>query len=88
MRILVLEEVAIGDSGDRSIGHTIEEICRPRCRDLNFRGAAEQLNLTRPALNQHIRRLEQEIGMALFERNCRGVALTATGAELSNESSK
>ncbi|WP_245304773.1 LysR family transcriptional regulator [Rhizobium multihospitium] len=48
--------------------------------DLHFRRAAERLNLTQPALSQRIRVLEEEVGTTLFERDRRGVALTAAGA--------
>ncbi|MBV7485395.1 LysR family transcriptional regulator [Bordetella sp. BOR01] len=49
---------------------------------LNFRGAAQQLHLTQPALSARIQNLEDEIGTALFVRDRRHVALTAAGAAL------
>ena len=48
--------------------------------DLHFRRAAERMNLTQPSLSQRIRALEVEVGATLFERDRRGVALTAAGA--------
>ncbi len=50
-------------------------------RELHFRRAAAQLNLSQPALSQRIRSLEQIVGVPLFERNQRNVALTPAGKE-------
>ena len=41
--------------------------------------AAERLHLTQPAVSQHIRALERELGVALFERRRSGVTLTPGG---------
>ena len=46
---------------------------------LNFRRAAERLHMAQPPLSVAIRKLEEEVGAALFERQARGVALTAAG---------
>lgn len=46
---------------------------------LNFRKAAQKLNIVQPALSASIRRLEEEIGTPLFERTTRQVRLTASG---------
>ncbi|HEU00956.1 MAG TPA: LysR family transcriptional regulator, partial [Aurantimonas coralicida] len=48
-------------------------------RHLNFRLAAEELNLTQGAVAQQVRRLEADLGQVLFHRKARGLALTETG---------
>lgn len=48
-------------------------------RHLNFRLAAEELNLTQGAVAQQVRRLEAELGVTLFHRKPRGLALTEAG---------
>ncbi len=48
-------------------------------RHLNFRLAAEELNVTQGAVAQHIRGLEADLGVKLFERLPRGLALTHAG---------
>lgn len=49
---------------------------------LHFGTAAQRLNLTQPALTKQIRRLEADIGGALFERGGRANRLTALGTYL------
>lgn len=48
-------------------------------RHLNFRLAAEELNLTQGAVAQQVRRLETDLGHKLFLRHARGLSLTDTG---------
>ncbi|MEM1049230.1 MAG: LysR substrate-binding domain-containing protein [Pseudomonadota bacterium] len=48
-------------------------------RTLNFRQAAEHLNMTQPALSLRLKRLEDELGFRLFDRNRVHVALSAEG---------
>jgi DNA-binding transcriptional LysR family regulator len=48
----------------------------------NFTRAATRLHLSQPALTVQIRRLEATVGVRLFDRNSRNVALTPTGREL------
>jgi DNA-binding transcriptional LysR family regulator len=45
----------------------------------NFTRAAAREHIAQPALSQQIRRLEQEVGLALVERTTRHVAMTEAG---------
>ena len=49
-------------------------------RLVNFTRAAEELNLTQGAVSHQMRELEKVVGVALFERQARGLALTSAGA--------
>ena len=46
-------------------------------RHLSFRRAADELNVTPAAISQQIRSLEEQLGIVLFHRLPRGLALTA-----------
>ena len=48
-------------------------------RDLSFVRAAEELNLSPPAVSMQIKELEAEVGMPLFDRSSRRVSLTTVG---------
>lgn len=45
----------------------------------NFTRAAEELNMTQPAVSHHIKQLEQEMDAPLFVRNKAGLKLTPQG---------
>lgn len=50
--------------------------------ELHFGRAAQRLAMTQPPLSMAIQQLEASVGARLFERNSRGVALTAAGQAL------
>ena len=50
--------------------------------------AAERLHLSQPAVSGHIKTLEEELGVALFERTGSGVSLTRAGKLLLEDAEK
>jgi putative choline sulfate-utilization transcription factor len=46
-----------------------------------FSAAAEELAMTQAGVSQHIAQLEADLGVALFDRKHRGVALTSAGTQ-------
>lgn len=52
---------------------------------LHFGRAASLLNLSQPALTKQIRRMEEELGSALFERGRHGTVLSAFGRQFLDE---
>ncbi|TFZ60012.1 LysR family transcriptional regulator [Methylorubrum sp. Q1] len=57
---------------------TFEAAARRR----SFKDAASELNLSASAVSHAVRKLEQALGVALFERDSHGIALTAAGEAL------
>lgn len=55
---------------------------------LNFRKAAEQINIVQPALSRQIQLLEHETGTLLFSRTNRAVALTEAGIFFAREAKR
>jgi DNA-binding transcriptional LysR family regulator len=53
--------------------------------ELHFRRAAERLHVAQPAVSEQVRKLEQELGVRLFDRTQRSVALTTAGGALLEE---
>lgn len=56
-------------------------------RHQNFAHAGEELHLTASAVSHHVRKLEARLGVSLFQRHARGVALTAQGRQLADAAS-
>ncbi len=55
---------------------------RAAARLQNLRAAADELHLTHSAVSQQIKLLEEQLGLALFDRRGRSVVLNAAGAAL------
>ena len=54
----------------------------------SFRGAAELLHTTQPAVSQRVAALEVEFGLKLFDRTARSVSLTPKGRELLDQAER
>ena len=48
----------------------------------SFRGAAQKLNTTQPAISQRIAQLEREVGVKLLQRDRRMVLPTPSGRQM------
>src|SRR3954454_15770929 len=53
--------------------------------ELHFRRAGERLHVAQPAVSEQVRKLEQELGVQLFDRSQRGVSLTDAGTAMLDE---
>jgi len=51
-------------------------------RHMNFTAAAREMNVTQAAVSKRIKALEQELGLTLFRRSGRSLALTEQGSAL------
>ena len=49
---------------------------------LSFSEAAKRLNLTQPTVSYHVKTLEKELGVTLFERSGSRLQLTEAGRSL------
>ena len=58
------------------------------CETLNFRKAADQINIVQPALSRQIQLLEYEVGAMLFNRSSRTVTLTEAGIYFQREATR
>ena len=58
------------------------------CDTLNYRKAAEQINIVQPALSRQIQLLEIEIGALLLNRSNRAVTLTDAGVFFKKEADR
>ncbi len=48
-------------------------------RHMSFKLAADELGVTAGAVSQHVKGLEETLGLSLFKRNARSIELTAAG---------
>ena len=56
--------------------------------ELSFSRAADQLNISQPALSAQVRRLEDDLGLRVFDRSTRRVAITPAGRRFLAEARK
>ncbi|MBS79263.1 LysR family transcriptional regulator [Variovorax sp.] len=76
-----------GEPGSQQNSSRLPSLMALRCfataaRTQNFSQAADSLHLTHGAVSRAVRMLEDDLGLALFERRNRGVFLTEAGRRL------
>lgn len=67
------------DGMERYPGLDLTESFLAAAEELNFRRTAERLGIDQSALSRRIRKLEETVGIMLFERTTREVSLTPAG---------
>jgi DNA-binding transcriptional LysR family regulator len=81
----------IADMGDERLdGADLDRLrsFRALADELHFTRAAARLHLTQPALSQHIRALERQLGTDLVRRGARGCTLTEVGEQVAAEAGR
>ncbi len=61
---------------------------RAAAQTLHFGEAARRRHITQPALSRHIQKLEEDLGVLLFDRSGHTVVLTAAGAAFQKEAAR
>lgn len=77
-----------GEYGSQNTGARLPSLLALRCFEAaarleNFSRAADELHLTHGAVSRAVRLLEDDLGVALFDRRSRRVYLTDAGHQLS-----
>ena len=57
-------------------------------QEKNFRRAAAKSFVSQPALSLAIKKIENELGILIFERNRMGISLTTVGEKIVNQAQK